>query len=179
MENLIYALKCPITKEIHYVGKSTQGMRRPMEHMTDSHSDKIKEWVNDLSQLNHKPEIVILEELEKYDDIERKEQIWISKCLDNGCFLLNVSHIIPSTIRTDLPDLLKESAEADYKAIGEFISHRRKLMDLTQTRFAELSCVALCVIRKIEQGKTNINLAGLLTALSMFGYTLTIKKIQK
>ena len=45
MKRLIYCLKCPFTKEIHYVGKSSSGMIRPLSHLNKSHSDKINEWV--------------------------------------------------------------------------------------------------------------------------------------
>lgn len=179
MKKLIYALRCPVTQEVHYIGKSTTGMRRPMEHMTNSHSDKIREWVADLAMLNHRPDIVILEELREYDDIDIKEQVWISRYVDKGAHLLNTHLVIPSTIRTDLPDLLEENSETDYKAIGAFIANRRRQLNITQQRFAEVSGVALTVVRKIEQGHTNLNLTSVLTMLSMFGYALTIKKIQK
>ena len=43
---------------------------------------------------------------------------------------------------------------------------------LTQEEFAERSGVALTVIRKIEQGKTNLNLDKVNLVLSMFGHEL-------
>lgn len=44
------------------------------------------------------------------------------------------------------------------KQLSEFVKERRKEVHLTQEEFAELTGVALTVIRKIEQGKTNLNL---------------------
>lgn len=60
MPKIIYALKCPFTEEVHYVGKSTSGIVRPLTHMSKSNSDKINEWVISLKAIGSKPEIQIL-----------------------------------------------------------------------------------------------------------------------
>ena len=39
-----------------------------------------------------------------------------------------------------------------------FVEKRRKSANLTQEKFADRVGVALTVIRKIEQGKTNLNI---------------------
>ena len=44
------------------------------------------------------------------------------------------------------------------KSLAEFVKQRRKEVYLTQEEFAERTGVALTVIRKIEQGNTNLNL---------------------
>lgn len=58
------------------------------------------------------------------------------------------------------------------KAIAEFVKTRRKEVGLTQEEFAERIGVALTVIRKIEQGKTNLNMDKVNQVLSMFGHEL-------
>lgn len=58
------------------------------------------------------------------------------------------------------------------KALRQFVKEKRKESNLTQIQFAERSGVALTVIRKIEQGKDNINLAKVNQVLKMFGHTL-------
>lgn len=58
------------------------------------------------------------------------------------------------------------------KRISEFVKERRKLVGLTQEEFADRAGVALTVIRKIEQGKTNLNLDKVNLVLSMFGHEL-------
>ena len=58
---IIYGLYCPITNDLHYVGKSSVGLIRPLTHLTQSHSDKINEWVSQLKFLGHAPVIKILE----------------------------------------------------------------------------------------------------------------------
>lgn len=58
------------------------------------------------------------------------------------------------------------------KHIAQFVKHRRKEVGLTQEEFAERSGVALTVIRKIEQGKTNLNMDSVNLVLKMFGHEL-------
>lgn len=54
--------------------------------------------------------------------------------------------------------------------ISEFVKHRRKQSGLTQQEFADKAGVALTVIRKIEQGKENLQLSSVNQVLLMFGH---------
>lgn len=56
--------------------------------------------------------------------------------------------------------------------LSEFIKTRRNEVNLTQEEFAERAGVALTVVRKIEQGKTNQNMDKVNLDLRMFGHTL-------
>ena len=56
--------------------------------------------------------------------------------------------------------------------LSEFVKKRRKEVNLTQEAFAERAGVALTVIRKIEQGKTNLNIDKVNLVLRMFGHEL-------
>ena len=56
--------------------------------------------------------------------------------------------------------------------LAEFVKERRKAARLTQEEFADLSGVALTVIRKIEQGKTNLSLEKVNMVLAMFGHQM-------
>jgi len=58
------------------------------------------------------------------------------------------------------------------KELSAFLKAKRKEADLTQVEFAEKAGVALTVVRKIEQGKQNMNLAVVNQALKMFGHIL-------
>ncbi len=58
------------------------------------------------------------------------------------------------------------------KSIAGFVKERRKEARLTQEEFAERAGVALTVIRKIEQGKTNLNMDKVNLVLNMFGHEL-------
>lgn len=56
--------------------------------------------------------------------------------------------------------------------LATFVKARRKEVNLTQEEFAERTGVALTVIRKIEQGKTNLNMDKVNLVLKMFGHEL-------
>jgi DNA-binding XRE family transcriptional regulator len=173
-KKVIYVLKCPFTKEVHYVGKSINGMTRPISHLRKSHSLKIQEWVYELSILGYKPEVEIVLYLSEIEDLDNAERMIIQRYLANGCILLNSSLVKPLTI---IPNL----DASDYKGIDNisiFLKEKRKSVNLTQEELSEKSGVALTVVRKLEQGKTNVNLDGLITLLSMFGCKIDISKIK-
>ncbi len=58
------------------------------------------------------------------------------------------------------------------KPLAQFVKERRKEVKLSQEEFAERAGVALTVVRKIEQGKTNLNLESVNQVLKMFGHEL-------
>ena len=58
------------------------------------------------------------------------------------------------------------------ETLADFVKEKRKQANLTQEDFAERAGVALTVIRKIEQGKENLNLEKVNQVLKMFGHTL-------
>ena len=58
------------------------------------------------------------------------------------------------------------------KRLSDFVKERRKAVKLTQEEFAERAGVALTVVRKIEQGKTNLNMEKVNLVLRMFGHEL-------
>lgn len=57
-------------------------------------------------------------------------------------------------------------------ALADFVKQKRKEVNLTQVAFAERAGVALTVVRKIEQGKENLNLEKVNQVLKMFGHVL-------
>lgn len=58
------------------------------------------------------------------------------------------------------------------KTTAAFVKSKRKEVGLTQEEFAMKAGVALTVIRKIEQGKGNLNLEKVNHVLKMFGHEL-------
>ncbi|MBZ9650933.1 type II toxin-antitoxin system Y4mF family antitoxin [Psychroflexus montanilacus] len=56
--------------------------------------------------------------------------------------------------------------------LADFVKERRKQVNLTQEEFADRAGVALTVVRKIEQGKTNLNMEKVNLVLRMFGHEL-------
>jgi len=58
------------------------------------------------------------------------------------------------------------------KVLATFVKERRKEVNLTQKEFSDRAGVALTVLRKIEQGKTNLNMDIVNLILRMFGHEL-------
>lgn len=58
------------------------------------------------------------------------------------------------------------------KKLSDFVKERRKETGMTQEEFADRCGVALTVVRKIEQGKTNLNMDKVNQVLIMFGNQL-------
>jgi y4mF family transcriptional regulator len=58
------------------------------------------------------------------------------------------------------------------KRLADFVKEKRKETGMTQEEFADRCGVALTVIRKIEQGKTNLNMDKVNQVLIMFGNEL-------
>ncbi len=176
-QKLIYSLCCPFTSKVHYIGKTTQGMIRPMEHLSRSHSEKIRNWVEDLKKLNYAPVVKILESVSEEEDLDDRERFWIQREINKGSLLLNTFLVTPLLISHDLEVTITGKIGDEYLRIGKFIKEKRKQLNLTQEEFASRCGVALTVIRKIEQGKSNLQLDRLLHVLMMFGCTLEVSRI--
>ena len=58
------------------------------------------------------------------------------------------------------------------KHLSSFVKEKRKQENLTQEQFADRAGVALTVIRKIEQGRDNLNFSSINQVLKIFGYVL-------
>lgn len=48
-KNIIYGLRDPRNDVYQYIGKSTIGESRPLQHLTKSHSSNVNNWVKELA----------------------------------------------------------------------------------------------------------------------------------
>jgi hypothetical protein len=88
---IVYALICPATGEIRYVGKSEKGLRRPMDHFADARRGgkyRVHLW---LRKIGIRPEIVTLASLPSATDLCSAERYWISYFRSIGCPLTNLT----------------------------------------------------------------------------------------
>ena len=63
--------------------------------------------------------------------------------------------------------------------IAVFIRNKRKEYRYTQEEFSIRSGLGLRFVRELEQGKTTVRLDKVNRALSMFGYTVTIRPMEE
>jgi DNA-binding XRE family transcriptional regulator len=175
-KKFIYALCCPFTNDVHYIGKTTVGMLRPLEHLKESHSEKVKKWVDSLKEIGHAPKVIILQNVSIEEDLDGRERYWIQYYLNKKALLLNSVLVTPLLISKDLDKILGDGQGMEFNKIGNFVKQKRKKVGLTQDEFAKKSGIALTVLRKIEQNKTNYNIQGLIQVLKMFGCVIDVCK---
>lgn len=63
--------------------------------------------------------------------------------------------------------------------ISNFLKQKRKEYGISQIEFAEKSGLGLRFVRELEQGKSTVRLDKVNRALSMFGYTVTIRPMEE
>lgn len=92
MKYIIYGLTDPDTQEVRYIGKSTSGMKRPMEHKKPfnlkGHSHKIH-WIKQLIEQNKKYGVIVLEITETPEELNDREIFWINEYKNRGITLTN------------------------------------------------------------------------------------------
>lgn len=168
--NFIYALKCPLTDEIKYVGQTINGINRPLDHIINkSHSNKVNAWVNGLSEMGLSPHIIILEKDLHKKEINCREIHWIHYYIKAGNKLLNVSHY-------DF-DITTEKLEVSHKntvPIAKFVKVGRRKMGYTQPQFSKIAGVGLRFVRELEQGKDHLRMDKILQCISILGGTIGI-----
>jgi DNA-binding XRE family transcriptional regulator len=171
---LIYGLYCPFTNKLHYIGKSSSYMIRPLQHLNDSHSEKINEWVQQLKFLNHKPIVKILEECTE-ENFNEKEKEWIKKSNEENCYLLNVAHNYVDKV---ISQKEYEVEDVDMLLIGKTIKEVRINAELTQEKLSEMAGIDRSTLRRIERGNKQITIKNLKCVLNVFGFEMIIRKKQ-
>ena len=171
---IVYGLYCPFSNKLHYIGKSSSYMIRPLQHLNDSHSEKINEWVQQLKFLNYKPIIKILEECTE-ENFDEKEKEWIKKSIHEGHYLLNVAHNHAEEI---ISQKEYEIENVDMLLIGKTIKEARIDAELTQGALSEKAGIDRTTLYRIERGNKQITIKNLKSVLNALGFEMIIRKKQ-
>ena len=91
--NYIYALRDPLTQEIHYVGKTTMLRTRIMGHMSECRTNsrtnlEKRDWLNSLASKGLMPEMVILDQTD-FHNAGKLESTWVKRLREQGYVLFN------------------------------------------------------------------------------------------
>lgn len=84
----IYALECPTTGEIRYVGKSNNPKNRYYEHLRERGNSYKCNWIQSLIKNGLKPELIIIEVVNS-DIWKERECYWINYYKENNIKLTN------------------------------------------------------------------------------------------
>jgi len=159
MENIIYGLRDPRNDVYQYIGKSTVGTKRSLSHLTQSHSDKVNEWVQQLNENWLYPIVDVIEEVEDLDNLSEREKHWINFYHDINPNLLNI--IIPS--QTEFQNIRSDEDEEEFNSVIRMISkiptilkNERLYRNLTQNEMSEHMGISRSTLSLAERGE-NVN----------------------
>jgi hypothetical protein len=85
----IYALLDPVNGEIRYVGKSIRPKERLQNHCVEKSRTWRTNWICAVLATGQRPQLRILEILDRDDDWKQAERDWISNLRDRGARLTN------------------------------------------------------------------------------------------
>jgi hypothetical protein len=136
----IYGLLCPRLQKIRYVGASSQPVRRYRSHIAPSGRSTggvaVQDWIQGLREEGLKPELVLLEEVDKAHHVREKrdsnrpyafgprspeaveaENRWMVRLINEGHPLTNAQ--LPAQISNPDEDLLNEAIQRGRDMFGE------------------------------------------------------------
>lgn len=87
----IYALLCPTTDELRYVGKTVDLTSRYNTHCNDKTNTYRGKWIRSLKMHGHKPVMIVLEQSDSDNWIEA-ESFYIQYFKSIGCRLTNLTN---------------------------------------------------------------------------------------
>jgi DNA-binding XRE family transcriptional regulator len=156
MENIIYGLRDPRNDVYQYIGKSTVGSKRALKHLTHSHSDKVNEWIKNLSENWLYPSVDLIEEVESIDDLPEREKHWINYYYNINPNLLNIQSIETplNKVRSDEDDF--NTIVRLTSMIPTILKNERIYRNLTQEQMSKKMGVSRSTISLAENGE-NVN----------------------
>jgi DNA-binding XRE family transcriptional regulator len=169
MINIIYGLRDPRNDVYQYIGKSTVGVERPLDHLIKSHSEKVNECVAMLKDKFTYPQIDIIEEVENIDDLSEREKYWIDYYYSLNNDLLNI-HLLPKIVETrdEKAEDIFNILQSNMYSIPSILRKERMCRGLTQEEMAKHVNVSKYIISKIEN-------EGNVSFKSVQKYFLTLK----
>lgn len=90
MINIIYGLSDPRNDVFQYIGKSTVGSKRAIQHLSKSHNKNVNDWIIELNKYFLYPNVYIIEEVDDINLLADREKYWIDYYLEINPNLLNI-----------------------------------------------------------------------------------------
>jgi hypothetical protein len=102
MTGYIYVLVDPRTDEIRYVGRTIRSLKKRLTgHLAAPVNPRMRDWLNELSAVQMRPVIRVLEEVD-HESIFEREHFWILKMASTHALLNRVpgaASFVPFTLR--------------------------------------------------------------------------------
>lgn len=154
LENIVYILIDPRNDLVMYVGKSTIGKDRPIQHTHYSHNVEVREWVEDLKKLNYSPTIKIIEKEIELNNLSNREKYWIDYYYTINENLLNKqlrdsNILIEGSISFDDINIVNKFLDD----LGKNVKTLRYLFNLSQQQLSDLLNIHRSTLSIIENNK--------------------------
>lgn len=91
MPHVVYALCCPKSGEIRYVGKTAALSRRVRAHIANARIKATTHRAKWLNSLSAPPAVRVLEECESEEQCNEREMFWIATLREQGARLTNAT----------------------------------------------------------------------------------------
>jgi DNA-binding XRE family transcriptional regulator len=149
--NLIYGIVDPTNNTCMYVGKTTEGIKRPAMHLIHSHNINLREWVCELHNNNLVPNIIILEKGLALDKIDAREIFWINEYKKSNSNLFNKQLL-------QKPNEFIEYSTEDLQYLNKMLNDLSSIIksvrykfNITQQELADLCEVSRSTISEAEK----------------------------
>ena len=155
MKNIVYGLTDSRNDLVYYVGKSSVGKNRPIQHLLNSHSEGVNNWREEVESNWGKVKVILIEEVDDLLLLHEREKFWIGYYSELNPNLLN---------KKDFPVFVDVYSEDDdelfndlQKCIGslpDIINRRRLALNATQDNLAKLAGINRYTVGQIESGRS-------------------------
>ena len=152
MKYYIYTLNCPTTKEIRYVGKSSNPSKRLAQHLSDKSKSHKASWIKSLLNKNQIPVINIIGEFNDEKECYKAEITFIEKFKSDGADLTN--HQIGGIGGTS--ENVRGSANGNSKVNEEQVLEIKDLLLFSELSIDEISdklSIKVSTIQNIKYGR--------------------------
>jgi len=160
MKNIVYGLTDSRNDLVYYVGKSSVGDKRALEHLTKSHSNKVNDWIQDVKENWGQVKVILIEEVEELGFLAEREQYWISHYSGVNDDILNVVGVnkVLNPIYSEEDGAKFEELISSMLFLGEIIKKRRLVLNISQRDLCKASGIARSTLSLIENNNdTNSN----------------------
>ena len=181
MKNIIYGLRDPRNDVYQYIGKSTVGNKRALQHLTKSHSEIVNDWVKELENNWLYPHVDIIEEVNDLNELPEKEKHWIEHYHNINPNLLNRQGI-KTSIENGRTEEDEEKFNFLFRTVSELpniLKKERLFRNLTQEEVAKEMGMNRWSVSMCENGN-GVNFSTIIKYLLVLkGYDIKNKTINE
>jgi DNA-binding XRE family transcriptional regulator len=170
MTNLVYGLRDGRNDAYFYIGKTTVGIKRPLNHLKKSHNPLVEELIKEIESSKNQVYIDVIEDNIDLVELSNRESFWIDyysqifNLLNMNCVHkeINDKYLKIQNINIDetlsFLNLLNDAQN--------IVSNKRKHLRVTQEYLAKESGLNRSTICQIEKGH-NISITSLIKVLNV------------